>query len=119
MKANLTQHGNTWLATFTIDPGPHAALQEPTPITLSDANSYRVGAGYGTLTGPRLKVGKDWLRHTASSPYFDTELQVSSVLTGVEAKYLIPGNNPLTDQFSVSTNLQKFTPKNGVANRIR
>ncbi len=32
---------------------------------------------------------------------------------GVAAKYYIPGRNPLTDQYTLGLDIQKFTPKSG------
>jgi translocation and assembly module TamA len=45
--------------------------------------------------------------------HFTTQIKFSSVLSGLAAKYFIPGKNPLTDQYAISADAQKFSPKNG------
>ncbi len=82
-------------------------------ITLPKSQQYNIGAGYGTFTGPRLTLGMD-LRHIGDSgQHFAAQMKLSSVLSGLSAKYYIPGDNPLTDQYTLGLNIQRFLPKNG------
>jgi|SRR5579885_1755885 translocation and assembly module TamA len=74
---------------------------------------YDFGLGYGTFTGPRLSAGVNFRRLTDTGQHFNAEMKLSSVLSGLAAKYFIPGRNPLTDQYVIGANYQKFTPKNG------
>jgi hypothetical protein len=41
------------------------------------------------------------------------QLKLSQVLSGLALQYVIPGENPLTDQYTIGANVQKFSPKNG------
>ncbi len=87
----------------------------PTDVKLTTfkAKQYKFGAGYGTLTGPRVLVGMDW-RHIGDSGQHLTMLaRYSPVLKGLAAKYFIPGSNPMTDQYTLGANIQQFTPQNG------
>lgn len=78
-----------------------------------NARRYDLGLGYGTFTGPRLTAGVHFRRITDTGHSLDALLKLSTVLSGVGAKYNIPGRNPLTDQWSFGINFQKFAPKNG------
>jgi translocation and assembly module TamA len=74
---------------------------------------YDLGLGYGTFTGPRLTAGVNFRRLTETGQSFDAQLKLSTVLSGVAFKYYIPGHNPLTDQWILGLNYQKFVPKSG------
>jgi len=89
--------------------------QVPVHVTLDipKAKQYNAGLGYGTFTGARLTLGADYRRIGDSGQHFTTQIKLSSVLSGLALKYFIPGKNPLTDQYTVSADAQKFTPKNG------
>lgn len=82
-------------------------------VTVPKSQRYSVGVGYGTFTGPRLTLAADWRRVTNTGQHFNVEMKLSSVLSGITAKYFIPGKNPLTDQYVLGANIQKFSPKNG------
>lgn len=66
------------------------------------ANLYTMGVGYGTDTGPRATLGWDWRRASATGNYLTTQLSVSQVQNSLQAKYVIPGENPLTDQYNIT-----------------
>lgn len=95
--------------------GRESGNQVPVHVTLDipKAKQYNVGLGYGTFTGARLTLGADYRRIGNSGQHFTTQIKLSSVLSGLALKYFIPGKNPLTDQYTVSADAQKFTPKNG------
>lgn len=77
------------------------------------SQQYNIGAGYGTFTGPRLTLGMNLRRTTDTGQHFNAQLKLSPVLSGLAAKYFIPGKNPLTDEYTLGANYQKFVPKNG------
>ena len=74
---------------------------------------YSAGIGYGTFTGPRLIGKAQFPRVTDTGQYFNSELKLSSVLSGLAAKYFIPGRNPLRDKYVLGVGFQQFSPKNG------
>jgi len=82
-------------------------------LTVPKAKQYNMGLGYGTFTGARITLGADYRRIGDSGQHFNTQIKLSSVLSGLAAKYFIPGKNPMTDQYSISADAQKFSPKNG------
>jgi translocation and assembly module TamA len=77
------------------------------------SEQYNIGLGYGTFTGPRLTTGLDFRRVTPTGQHFNTQLKLSPVLRGLAAKYFIPGNNPLSDLYTIGANFQQFVPRNG------
>lgn len=77
---------------------------------------YTLGLGYGTFTGPRLTAGFKSKRVTDTGHSFDAQLKLSSVLSGLSAKYFIPGYRPLNEQWSIGAGFQAFAPKNGTSN---
>src|SRR5262249_20930256 len=87
------------------------------PLRLSllapKSQRYNFGIGYGTYTGPRITARTEFKRITNTGQHFDAQLRLSKVLSGIGAKYYIPGKNPLTDQWTIGTNYQNFVPKNG------
>jgi len=82
-------------------------------LTVPKTKQYNMGLGYGTFTGARVTFGTDYRRIGDSGQHFTTQVKISSVLSGLAAKYFIPGKNPLTDQYAISADAQKFVPKNG------
>ena len=82
-------------------------------LSVPKAKVYKFGVGYGTFTGPRATLGMEWRRLGTMGHHFISEIKLSPVLSGIAAKYFIPGKNPLTDQFTIGVNGQKFVPKNG------
>lgn len=82
-------------------------------VTAPKSQRYDFGLGYGTFTGPRLSAGINLRRLTDTGQHFNAEIKLSSILSGLAAKYFIPGSNPLTDQYVIGANYQKFAPKNG------
>ncbi len=79
------------------------------------AKRYNIGIGYGTLTGPRLTTNVSFRHLTDTGQHLETQLKLSSVLSGFAAKYYIPGKNPLTDEWLLGINYQRFLPKNGAS----
>jgi translocation and assembly module TamA len=87
----------------------------PVDVTLvpSKSQQYNVGLGYGTFTGVRASVGMNFRHLTPGGHHLDLQVKASEVLSGLAAQYVIPGQNPLTDQYTIGANVQRFLPKNG------
>lgn len=81
---------------------PVRVLTEP-----SKSQRYRVSAGYGTDTGPRVNVGV-LLRHlNARGHRLRADVMVSSVEQAVGARYEIPIRNVATDYLSFSAAIRQ------------
>jgi translocation and assembly module TamA len=81
-------------------------------LTPTKSRQYSIGIGYGTFTGVRGSLGANFRHLTKNGHRVDLQLKASEVLTGLAAQYIIPGSNPLTDQYTIGANIQRFTPKN-------
>lgn len=79
---------------------------------------YSLGIGYGTFTGARITAALSRRRIGDSGQHFDAQLKLSQILSGLAGKYYIPGRHPLTDQWIIGANYQKFKPKNGISNSV-
>jgi translocation and assembly module TamA len=60
-------------------------------LTPSSAKSVKLGAGYGTDTGPRATFRYRDLNIFGLGQELETELKVSKVLQGVSTRYIFPG----------------------------
>lgn len=96
-----------------IDQSKNYLVPIQVETTPRKSQQYNFGIGYGTFTGPRFTAESNWRRVTDTGQHFNMELKLSPVLSGLGAKYFIPGKNPLTEQYTLGANLQQFTPKNG------
>lgn len=109
--------GSRYFKNISVTPEFDQTEQNKVPtkvdITLPKSQQYNIGAGYGTFTGPRLTMGMDLRRIGDEGQHFTAQTKISSVLSGLSAKYYIPGDNPLTDQYTLGLNVQRFRPKNG------
>ena len=61
--------------------------------------SYSIGAGYGTDTGPRGRLLLNVIPVNNKGHKFNAILQGSAVDSAAQLQYLIPGQNPVTDQY--------------------
>ena len=69
------------------------------------SQNYTIGLGYGTDTGVRGRLGWNWLRVTPTGHTFKALFIGSQKQNAFQAQYLIPGNNPVTEQFTISANI--------------
>lgn len=107
----------TYFQQVLITPDFKSTTQKEVPINIfltpPKAKKYNVGMGYGTLTGPRLTTNVSFRRLTDTGQHLEAQVKLSSVVSGFAAKYYIPGKNPITDEWLVGVNYQRFLPKNG------
>jgi len=72
---------------------------------------YTIGAGFGTDTGARGKLGWDNRRINDRGHRFGIEYNVSQIHAGLAARYIIPIRNPRTDQFALTTSYSNDYPE--------
>lgn len=72
----------------------------PVVVELEDAkpNHYILGAGYGTDTGARAKLGWTRRRLNSMGHRFSAQAQISEIYDKLYVDYSIPGKHPYTDQ---------------------
>ena len=71
-------------------------------LVLRDRDKYTVGAGYGTDTGARGKMGWERRMVGPSGNRYSVELSGSQINTSITAGYRIPVNNPHPDEVVLS-----------------
>jgi translocation and assembly module TamA len=93
-----------YFAQIEVTPRRDLASDEQVPIVIKltprAPNEYKVGFGYGTDTGVRGKASWDRRLLSENGHRVLTELSASQVRTDLTSRYLIPGPDPRTDQWS-------------------
>ena len=69
---------------------------------------YTLGAGYGTETNLRATLGANVRYVNSTGSHFRIQAQVSNIYQQLEASYIIPGTNPITDYTSINAG-QNYT----------
>jgi translocation and assembly module TamA len=93
-----------YFAQIEVTPRRDLASDEQVPIVIKltprAPNEYKVGFGYGTDTGVRGKASWDRRLVSEEGHRVLTELSASQIRTDLTSRYLIPGPDPRTDQWS-------------------
>lgn len=107
--------GTDYFSTVDIRPAPARASNGQVPIEIllvqRKRDRYTAGAGYGTDTGVRGKLG--WERRFIGNrgQKFTSEIEVSQIRTGVSAQYTIPVFRPVTDKIALTANAAHEYPE--------
>jgi len=80
--------------------------------------SYSLGAGYGTDTGPRGRASLQVVPVNARGHKFTAIAQGSVKENALQAQYLIPGANPVTDQYSLAAAVGHIDYDSGNSNTV-
>ena len=78
--------------------------------------SYTLGAGYGTDTGIRGRAALHVIPVNRSGHKFNALAQGSFIQNALQAQYVIPGSNPVTDQYSITGNFSNLNYSAGYSN---
>lgn len=99
---NLANSG--YFKAVNVEPKLAGSSDVPLDIDLEPVNrvSYSVGAGYGTDTGPRGRLGLNVIPVNCAGHKFNAVAQGSLQENALQTQYIIPGRNPVTDQYSVN-----------------
>jgi translocation and assembly module TamA len=81
---------------------PVQVITEPAP-----SQRYTVGVGYGTDTGPRLKLGVLLRRINARGHRFRSDLQLSAIEQAIGVRYEIPIREVATDSVAFDATARK------------
>lgn len=102
--------GTPYFSTLNVDP-QQTPDSTDIPIwvdlTPSKAQSYNIGVGYGTDTGPRLTATWDQRHVTDTGQYFKAFMQLSTVQSTVDLRYIIPGKDPVNEQYYIGGSYQQ------------
>jgi translocation and assembly module TamA len=78
--------------------------------------SYSLGVGYGTDTGIRGRAGLHVVPVNRFGHKFNALAQGSLIQNAIQAQYVIPGQNPVTDQYSLTGNFSTLNYTIGYGN---
>ena len=87
-------------------PDPNHTIPVAVHLKAMPRQQYILGLGYGSDTGARATLGSTWHYVNSYGHRFNTLLRLSHVQNTASAKYIIPGNNPLKDQYNINASLQ-------------
>jgi len=98
-------HSN-FFSEINVQPQLEAVEQHiPVKVTVKElkANNYLTGIGFDTNTGLRLRLGWEQRRLNQWGHQLKSNFKLSSKDLLTQANYLIPGKQPITDQYRIST----------------
>jgi translocation and assembly module TamA len=105
--------GTSYFSTINVNP-QQTTDSTDIPIwvdlTPSKAQAYNFGVGYGTDTGPRLTASWDQRHVTDTGQYFKAFIQLSTVQSTVDLRYIIPGKDPANEQYYIGASYQQQSP---------
>lgn len=78
--------------------------------------SYTLGAGYGTDTGVRGRAALHVIPVNRQGHKFNLMAQGSFVQNALQAQYIIPGKNPIQDQYTLTGNFSNLNYSAGYSN---
>ncbi len=78
--------------------------------------SYTLGAGYGTDTGARGRAALHVVPVNRQGHKFNLMAQGSFVQNALQAQYIVPGNDPVHDQYSLTGNFSNLNYSAGYSN---
>ncbi len=113
---NLTNSG--YFKTALVKPAINGARYVPIDVHLQRASriNYTLGLGYGTDTGPRGRAGLSLVPVNRLGHKFNALALGSFKENYMQAQYVIPGFNPITDQYSLNANFANLNYSSGYSN---
>jgi translocation and assembly module TamA len=101
----------SWASVVTVAPDFDNAENGQVPISVImepvKPNRYSIGIGYETDVGPRISARWNQRLINSAGHQADAFLRLSPVLSTLRGAYYIPVNNPVTDRFSTSAELER------------
>ncbi|NNM59460.1 MAG: BamA/TamA family outer membrane protein [Legionellales bacterium] len=114
LKLQQNLSATPYFQSVDVEPGVRNDTTNVVPIDVSllpsKSERYNFGIGYGTDTGVRGTVGVTFPRITKSGQYFNTNFQASQIQTNLEARYVFPGQNPITQQYFIAASITQESP---------
>lgn len=92
----------------------------PIPVHLTPVprSSYSFGVGYGTDTGPRGRAGYHIIPVNPAGHKFNLIALGSSAQSALKTQYIIPGKNPVVDQYHINGNLAALNYDTGYSKSV-
>lgn len=105
----------------SVEITPHESGQQ-VPLTVAlkpvDRTNYTLGLGYGTDTGPRGRAGLHITPINAQGDTFNAIAQGSISQNAFQMQYLIPGQNPVQEHYSLNGGFTNLNYTSGSSNGV-
>lgn len=107
LKFNSNLASSGYFNAVNVNPAIGDLRDVPLNVNLQPAKriNYSVGLGYGTDTGPRGRLGLSVIPVNRAGHKFNAIAQGSMVQNTVQGQYIIPGANPVNDNYSITGGL--------------
>ncbi len=105
LKLQADLNSSPYFSQVQVNAPPDAAT-DTTPVEVelepNKQRKYSAGLGYGTDTGARgrLKMEQRWVN--PQGHHYEAELLWSTVKSALGVKYMIPGEDPTTDEYTLT-----------------
>jgi translocation and assembly module TamA len=118
LKLNNDLSSSGYFSSVLVKPQIRDAKMVPLTVQLQKVPkySYTLGAGYGTDTGVRGRAGLYVIPVNERGHKFNAIAQGSFTQNALQAQYLIPGTNPITDQYNITGNFSNLNYSSGYSN---
>ncbi len=118
IKLNNQLSGSGYFKSVIVKPQLNSQRHVPVDVHLTPVSrySYTFGAGYGTDTGIRGRAGVHIIPVNKWGHKFNAIAQGSMKENALQAQYLIPGRNPVTQQYALSAGLGHQNYSSGESN---
>lgn len=115
---NDSLSGSGYFKSVSVKPVDNGNKNIPIDVYLEDASrvNYSFGLGYGTDTGPRGQAGIHVVPVNRLGHKFNAIALGSFNENTIKTQYIIPGNNPLVNQYEINSSLSTFSYDAGYSN---
>lgn len=110
--------GSGYFSAAVVKPQITTSPSVPVTVHLQPVSkyAYSLGVGYGTDTGPRGRAGLQIIPVNRKGHKFSATAQGSMTQSTVQGQYIIPGANPITDQYTLTGNYSSLNYNAGYSN---
>lgn len=118
LNSNLAASG--YFNSVVVKPNTKEGTYVPVKVHLkrTERINYSLGIGYGTDTGPRGRAGLHIVPVNRSGHKFNAIIQGSFKQNAILAQYLIPGKNPVTDNYAINGSFSTLNYPVGYSNSL-
>lgn len=120
LKLNNDLTSSGYFRSVVVKPQISNATQVPVVVHLEPVEkyTYSLGAGYGTDTGVRGRAALHIIPVNPKGHQFNTLAQGSFTQNALQAQYVVPGQNPVRDQYTLTSNFSNLNYNTGYSNGL-
>ncbi|KTD32365.1 outer membrane protein [Legionella moravica] len=118
LKLNDNLSNSGYFSSVLVKPQISESETVPVLVHLQPVSkySYSIGAGYGTDTGVRGRAALHVIPVNRKGHKFNALAQGSFTQNALQAQYVVPGSNPVADQYSLTGNFSNLNYNTGYSN---